>query len=40
VVRAACGETPAGMIAAIFGALDAFSTTAFDDQTVLAMRVA
>lgn len=40
VVRAACAETPAGLIAAIFKALDAFSTTAFDDQTVLAMKVA
>jgi sigma-B regulation protein RsbU (phosphoserine phosphatase) len=39
VVRSACGQSACGMISAIFGELDRFSTTAFDDQTVFAIKV-
>jgi hypothetical protein len=38
-VRAHCGRPPEEMIASIFKELDAFNTTAFDDQTVFAMQV-
>jgi serine phosphatase RsbU (regulator of sigma subunit) len=39
VVRAHCQKPPAAIIQAIFEALDQFSTTAFDDQTLFAMKV-
>jgi serine/threonine protein phosphatase PrpC len=39
VVRAHCRKPAGEMIAAIFDDLDKFSTTAFDDQTVFAMKV-
>jgi sigma-B regulation protein RsbU (phosphoserine phosphatase) len=39
VVRANCQKPPAALIQAIFEALDQFSTTAFDDQTLFAMKV-
>ena len=38
-VRAHCGKPPEELIASIFRELDAFNTTAFDDQTVFAMKV-
>ena len=39
VVRAGCRLPAADLIASIFAELDRFNTTAFDDQTVFAMRV-
>lgn len=39
VVRANSQKPPAGLILSIFEALDNFSTTAFDDQTLFAMKV-
>src|SRR5271157_1398410 len=39
VVRANYQKPPAGLIQSIFEALDQFSTTAFDDQTLFAMKV-
>jgi sigma-B regulation protein RsbU (phosphoserine phosphatase) len=38
-VRAHCNHSPEEIIASIFKELDAFNTTAFDDQTVFAMKV-
>jgi sigma-B regulation protein RsbU (phosphoserine phosphatase) len=38
-VRTHCGQPAEEMIASIFGELDAFNTTAFDDQTVFVMKV-
>jgi len=38
-VRAHCHQPPEELIASIFKELDAFNTTAFDDQTVFAMKV-
>jgi sigma-B regulation protein RsbU (phosphoserine phosphatase) len=38
-VRAHCHQPPEEMIASIFKELDAFNTTAFDDQTVFVMKV-
>jgi sigma-B regulation protein RsbU (phosphoserine phosphatase) len=39
VVRANCSKSAAELNAAIFGELDQFSTTLFDDQTVFAIKV-
>jgi len=39
VVRANAQQPPAGLIQAVFEALDQFSLTAFDDQTLFAMKV-
>jgi serine phosphatase RsbU (regulator of sigma subunit) len=39
VIRSGCRRTAADLIAAIFGELDKFNTTAFDDQTVFVMKV-
>jgi sigma-B regulation protein RsbU (phosphoserine phosphatase) len=39
VVRAQCHRTAAAMTSAIFAELDQFSTTAFDDQTVMTLKV-
>jgi sigma-B regulation protein RsbU (phosphoserine phosphatase) len=39
VVRARCADSPQEMIAAIFEEIDKFAATAFDDQTVFAMKV-
>ena len=39
VVRTHCGKKADDLICAIFKELDKFSTTAFDDQTVLVMKV-
>jgi sigma-B regulation protein RsbU (phosphoserine phosphatase) len=39
IVRTRCNQPPAELIASIFRELDAFNTTAFDDQTVFAMKV-
>ena len=39
VVRANCGKPAAEVCGAIFEAMDRFSTTAFDDQTVFVVRV-
>ena len=39
LVRKNCHREPAGLIAAIFEDLDRFSTVAFDDQTIFAIRV-
>jgi sigma-B regulation protein RsbU (phosphoserine phosphatase) len=38
-VRANCTASAAGLIGAIFGELDRWSTTAFDDQTLFVMKV-
>jgi sigma-B regulation protein RsbU (phosphoserine phosphatase) len=39
IIRARCDVPPDQLIAEIFADLDRFATTAFDDQTVLVMRV-
>ncbi len=39
VLKAECGRSPAELVEAILAALDRWSTTAFDDQTVFAMKV-
>jgi sigma-B regulation protein RsbU (phosphoserine phosphatase) len=39
VVRANCHKPAVGLIAAIYKDLDKFATTAFDDQTIFAMKV-
>jgi sigma-B regulation protein RsbU (phosphoserine phosphatase) len=39
VVRSHCRESASALIAAIFDDLDKFNTSAFDDQTVLVMKV-
>jgi sigma-B regulation protein RsbU (phosphoserine phosphatase) len=39
VVRSHCSGAACALIATIFGELDKFSTTAFDDQTVFVMKV-
>jgi sigma-B regulation protein RsbU (phosphoserine phosphatase) len=39
VVRSHCSGAVCDLIATIFGELDKFSTTAFDDQTVFVMKV-
>jgi sigma-B regulation protein RsbU (phosphoserine phosphatase) len=39
VLRSSCGISAADLVAAIFRDLDKFSTTAFDDQTVFAIKV-
>jgi sigma-B regulation protein RsbU (phosphoserine phosphatase) len=39
IVRAQFDKSAAGLCAAIFTAMDQFSTTAFDDQTVFVLRV-
>jgi sigma-B regulation protein RsbU (phosphoserine phosphatase) len=39
VVRANSGKSAVDLIGAIFKDLDKFSTTAFDDQTVFAIKV-
>jgi phosphoserine phosphatase RsbU/P len=40
VVRTHCQGSPDNLICAIFAELDKFSTVAFDDQTILVMKVA
>jgi len=39
VVRSTCSGGACDLISAIFRELDKFSTTAFDDQTVMVMKV-
>ena len=39
VVRSNCGKPAAEVCASIFDALDRFSTSAFDDQTVFVLQV-
>jgi sigma-B regulation protein RsbU (phosphoserine phosphatase) len=39
VIRATCCKTSAELTSAIFCELDKWSTTAFDDQTILVMKV-
>lgn len=39
IVRSTCCNNTADLVAAIFSDLDKYSTTAFDDQTVFAMKV-
>jgi len=39
IVRANCGKQPDETIGAIFADLDKFNTTAFDDQTIMVMKV-
>jgi hypothetical protein len=39
VVRANSGKSAVDLIGAIFKDLDRFSTTAFDDQTIFAIKV-
>lgn len=39
IVRGECGGAVVALIERIFGELDRFSTTAFDDQTVFALKV-
>jgi sigma-B regulation protein RsbU (phosphoserine phosphatase) len=39
ILRANCGKPAGDVVTAVFGELDKFSASAFDDQTVFALRV-